>query len=202
MKLRFVLMSLAALLVLVLDQITKLWISSSMQVGQSTSLIEGYIRLRYTQNTGAAFGIFSDSTGILSIVSLVVIVGIVVAFVRLGNPTWLSVLAAGLVLGGALGNLADRVRLGYVVDFVEVFKPQLNLNNVVYTFPVFNAADSAITVGVVLILIGLLFGKTGEPAPSGAEIAAPPAGTDLLPSSPAPPAEPDTDSKGASLAGR
>jgi len=195
-------MSLAALLVLVLDQITKLWISNSMQVGQSNSLIEGYIRLRYTQNTGAAFGIFSDSTGILSIVSLVVIVGIVVAFVRLGNPTWLSVLAAGLVLGGALGNLADRVRLGYVVDFVEVFKPQLNLNNVVYTFPVFNAADSAITVGVVLILIGLLFGKTGEPAPARVEIAAPPAGTDLLPSSPAPPAEPDTDSKGASLAGR
>src|SRR4029077_19390246 len=125
--------------VLVLDQVTKLWISSSLELGQTSPIIDGYIRLRYTQNTGAAFGIFSDSTGILSIVSLVVIVGIVVAFVRLGNPTWLSVLAAGLVLGGALGNLADRVRLGYVVDFVEVFKPQLNLNNVVYTFPVFNA---------------------------------------------------------------
>jgi signal peptidase II len=202
MKLRFVLMSLAALVVLVVDQVTKLSISNSLQVGQTSSLIEGYVRLRYTQNTGAAFGIFSDRTGILSIVSLVVIVGIVVAFVRLGNPTWLSVLAAGLVLGGALGNLADRVRLGYVVDFIEVFKPQLILNNVVYTFPVFNAADSAITVGVVLILIGLLFGKTGEPSHSRVDTPAPPAGTDLLPSSTPAPGEPDTDSKSASLAGR
>jgi signal peptidase II len=201
MKLRFVLMSLAALVVLVVDQATKLLISNSLQVGQSSSLIEGYIRLRYTQNTGAAFGIFSDKTGILSIISLVVIVGIVVAFVRLGNPTWLSVLAAGLVLGGALGNLADRVRLGYVVDFIEVFKPQLNLNNVVYTFPVFNAADSAITVGVILILIGLLFGKTGEPATARADTTTP-AGTDLLPSSSTAPGEPDPDSKSASLAGQ
>jgi lipoprotein signal peptidase len=124
-----------------------------------------------------------------------------VAFVRLGNPTWLSVLAAGLVLGGALGNLADRVRLGYVVDFIEVFKPQLNLNNVVYTFPVFNAADSAITVGVILILIGLLFGKTGEPATARADTTTP-AGTDLLPSSSTAPGEPDPDSKSASLAGQ
>src|SRR6266700_1598919 len=112
MKRSFILMSLAALVVLVLDQVTKLWISSSLEVGEISPIIEGYIRLRYTQNTGAAFGIFSDSTGVLSIVSLIVIVGIVVAFVRLGNPSWLSVLAAGLVIGGALGNFADRIALG------------------------------------------------------------------------------------------
>jgi signal peptidase II len=202
MKLRYILISLAALVVLAADQVTKLWISSSMQVGETSSVIDSYVRFRYTQNTGAAFGIFADSTGILSIISLLVIVGIVVAFVRLGNPTWLSVLAAGLVLGGALGNLADRVRLGYVVDFIEVFKPQLNFNNVVYTFPVFNVADSAITVGVILILIVLLFGKTGEPAPAAVDNATPAPGPDLQPSPSAAPGEPESDSKSASLAGR
>ncbi len=187
-------MSLAALVVLVLDQVTKLWISSSLEVGQTSSVIEGYVRLRYTQNTGAAFGIFSDSTGILSIVSLVVIVGIVVAFVRLGNPSWLSVLAAGLVIGGALGNLTDRIRLGYVRDFIEVYRPQLTINNTVYTFPVFNTADSAITVGVILILVGLLFGKTGEPALAEIDTTTPPLDTDMPT-----PTEPETDPKSAVL---
>ena len=86
-----------------------------------------------------------------------IITGIVVAFVRLGNPTTMSTLASGLVVGGALGNLVDRVRLGYVVDFVEVYGPHLEFNNTIYTFPVFNVGDSGITVGVILILIGLLF---------------------------------------------
>src|SRR5215217_4939537 len=163
MRRSFILMGLTALAVLVLDQATKFWISSSMTVGQNIAVIEGFARLRYTQNKGAAFGIFSDATGILSIISLVIIVGILVAFVRLGHPGRLSVLAAGLVVGGALGNLLDRVRLGYVVDFIEVFNPHLQINNTVYTFPVFNVADSAITIGVILILLGLLFTK--EPSP-------------------------------------
>ncbi len=163
MKPSFILMSLAAVMVLVLDQITKLWVASTMEVGFSISVIEGFARLRYTHNKGAAFGMFADSTGLLSILSLLVIVGILVAFVRLGSPTRLSMLAAGLVVGGALGNLLDRVRLGYVVDFVEVYGPQLKLNNTVYTWPVFNVADSAITVGVILILFSLLFGKTDLP---------------------------------------
>lgn len=182
-------MSLAALLILALDQLTKLWISTGMELGQSNSVIEGYVRFRYTHNTGAAFGIFADSTGILSIISLLVIVGILIAFVRLGHPSWVSVLAAGLVTGGALGNLADRIRLGYVVDFVEVYTPQVRLNNMVYTFPVFNVADSAITVGVILILLNMLFGKSSE---------APPTRADATPS----PADTEAEANNASLVGR
>lgn len=150
-------MALAALVIVILDQLTKLWIASSLQVGGSISVVDGIARLRYTHNTGAAFGMLSDSTGFLSIVSLVVIIGILVAFVRFGSHTRLSVLAAGLVVGGALGNLVDRIRLGYVVDFFEVYNPNLKINNTVYTFPVFNVADSAITVGVIIILITLIF---------------------------------------------
>jgi signal peptidase II len=193
MKRSFILMWVAALLVMLLDQATKFWISSSMTVGQDIPVIAGFARLRYTQNRGAAFGIFADATGILSIVSLLIIVGILVAFVRLGHPGRLSVLAAGLVVGGALGNLVDRVRLGYVVDFVEVYGPQVKINNTVYTFPVFNAADSAITVGVILILASLVFSK--EPSPSTADNAAAPGEIDTPT-----PAGPDTEAKNASLA--
>ena len=191
MKRSFILMSVTALVVLLLDQATKYWISSSMTVGQDIAVITGFARLRYTQNSGAAFGIFADSTGILSIISLVVIVGILVAFVRLGHPNRLSVLAAGLVVGGALGNLLDRVRLHYVVDFIEVYNPQLKLNNTVYTFPVFNVADSAITIGVILILLSLLFSKEPSPADNAATT-----GDIDMPTS----TEPDAEAKNASLA--
>jgi signal peptidase II len=114
--------------------------------------------------------------------------------VRLGKLSWLSVLAAGLVLGGALGNLVDRVRLGYVVDFIEVYRPQITINNTVYIFPVFNVADSAITVGVILILIGLLFGKSNETAPAKVDATIPSANPETTS-----PQEPDADSDSAAL---
>lgn len=159
-KTQFTVMLIAAAVVLVIDQLTKLWVASSMERGGMVSVIDGVARLRYTQNTGAAFGMFQDATGILSILSLLVIIGILITFVRVGHPGSLSVLAAGLVVGGAVGNLVDRVRLGYVVDFFEVYGPHIEINHTIYTFPVFNVADSGITVGVILILIGLIFGDT------------------------------------------
>jgi signal peptidase II len=168
-----------------------------MIVGQDIPVIQGFARLRYTHNSGAAFGLFSDATGILSIISLVVIVGILVAFVRLGHPGRLSVLAAGLVVGGALGNLVDRVRLGYVVDFVEVYGAQVKIGNTVYTFPVFNVADSAITVGVILILATLLFTGNKEPVPTVEGSTASTGDTDLTSSDVS-----DTDTKSTSLAPR
>jgi signal peptidase II len=152
-------LALTALVVLVLDQLTKWWIASNLEVGKSFWIIEGFVRLRHTHNTGAAFGIFQDSTGVLSILSLVIISGILIAFVRWGNLSKLSVFAAGLIVGGALGNLVDRVRLGYVVDFIDVYNPHLDIGGTIYTFPVFNVGDSGITIGVILIMIGLLFGK-------------------------------------------
>jgi len=159
MRKKLTLMLTTALVVLILDQLAKWWISSNMQVGGMISIIDGFGRLRYTHNTGAAFGFLRDASGILSIVSPIVIAGIVIVFVRLGSPTRLSTLAAGLIVGGALGNLIDRIRLGYVVDFIEVYNPHLDLGGTIYTFPVFNVGDSAITIGVILILAGLIFAK-------------------------------------------
>ena len=171
----YIFMAVAAAVVLVLDQLTKLWVTSAMEPGDMVSIVDGFARLRYTQNSGAAFGLFPDASGIISVLALLVIMGILVAFVRLGHPGKLSVLAAGLVVGGALGNLLDRLRLGSVVDFVDVYGPRLQLGDRIYTWPVFNVADSAITVGVILVMAGILFmGETEKreaksvPAPTTA----------------------------------
>jgi signal peptidase II len=152
-------MALIALVVLVLDQLTKAWIASNMAVHETREIVEGVVRLRYTQNTGAAFGFFQGWTGALSIAAATIVVAILMSATRVSNGNRANMLALGLVLGGALGNLADRVRLGYVVDFFEVHGLRLNLNDTVYTWPVFNVADSAITIGVILLIVTLIFGK-------------------------------------------
>lgn len=154
--------------VVILDQLAKGWIVSNIVSHDARVIIEGFVRLRYTENSGAAFGLFQGWTGVLSIAALAIISGIVLSASRMGSGSRLLMVGLGLVLGGALGNLTDRLRLGYVVDFIEVYGPHINLNGTVYTFPVFNVADSAITVGVILIMAVLLFSKEEkkEPVPS------------------------------------
>ena len=161
-------MALAAGLVLVLDQLTKAWIVSNIIPNGTREVINGFARLRYTENTGAAFGLFQGWTGILSILAVVVVMAIIASAQRVGNGSRMSMLALGLVTGGAIGNLIDRVRLGYVVDFIEVYAARVNVNNTVYTFPVFNVADSAISIGVILLLLTLFLQKD-EPAPVSAD---------------------------------
>ena len=132
---------LIALVVVVGDQLSKTWIRSNLALGQS--LPEGeFFRLTHVQNTGAAFGIFQNHTFPLAIVSLVGAGGILFytffvcrRFPLLNNM--ISKAALGSVLGGIVGNLIDRLSLGYVTDFIGVG-----------TFPAFNVADSAVTVGV------------------------------------------------------
>ncbi|HUP28035.1 MAG TPA: signal peptidase II [Chloroflexia bacterium] len=159
-------MAAAAGIVFVTDQLTKAWATANISSHEVRPVIEGFLRLRYTENTGAAFGLFQGWTGALSILAVAVVLAIVASAQRVGNGSRLSMLALGLVTGGALGNLADRVRLGYVVDFIEAHGLRANFNNTIYTFPVFNVADSAISVGVVLLVVTLFFGgKADEPMP-------------------------------------
>ena len=152
-------MVVAAVVVLILDQLTKAWVVANIAQRGPQEIIEGFARLRYTENTGAAFGLFEGWTGLLSILAGVIVVAIIVSAQRVDNGTRTSMLALGLVTGGAIGNLVDRVRLGYVVDFIDVHALRVNLNNTVYTFPVFNVADSAISIGVVLLLLTLFMHK-------------------------------------------
>jgi signal peptidase II len=113
---------------------------------RSIPLLGEYIRLTYVQNRGAAFGLLQDQTAFFILVGVVVIVVIVASYRQLKEPGWGLNLCLGLQMGGALGNLADRIRYGYVVDFFDLTY-----------WPVFNVADSAICVGVAMLAWNLLF---------------------------------------------
>jgi signal peptidase II len=140
---------LIALLVVAADQLSKIWIRSSLPVGQSI-FEAGFFRITHVHNTGAAFGLFQGQSFLLTIVALLGITGLLVyalviyrRFPLSGNMLGRPVL--GLVLGGAVGNLIDRLRFGYVTDFIDVG-----------LWPAFNIADSAITIGVILLAYSLL----------------------------------------------
>ena len=133
-----------AVTVVVVDQLTKAWLTSFLAPGQSVDVIGDLIRLVHGQNNGGLFGLFSGQAVPFAVVSLVV-VGLIVAYhARSGRNPYLSV-TLGLLLGGAVGNLIDRLRLGYVVDFVDAGVGDLRW----YTF---NVADAAISFAILLLL--------------------------------------------------
>ena len=140
---------LAAVLVVVADQLSKLWIRSNLLVGQSLFEI-GFFRITHIHNTGAAFGLFRGHSLMLTVVALfgVAVLLLYVFFFYRHYPLLnnrLSRVALGLVLGGTIGNLIDRLQFDYVTDFIDFT-----------VWPVFNIADSAITVGVIIIAYSLL----------------------------------------------
>jgi signal peptidase II len=137
--------SLVALLVIALDQVSKFFIKANMNLGQSIP-DEGLFRITYSTNEGMVFGLFANQT---FLITLTAIVGIAAIIIYSRYPMFNHALvrvALGLMLGGAIGNLIDRIRLGEVTDFIDVG-----------AWPVFNLADSAVVVGVVLVIFYLLF---------------------------------------------
>ena len=130
--------------VLVLDQVTKAWLVSFLQPGQSVSVVGDYVRLVHSQNNGGLFGLFRGQALVFGLVSIVVVALIVLYHGRAGGGRYLSI-TLGLLLGGALGNLVDRLRLGYVVDFVDAGLGDLRW----YTF---NVADAGISFSLLLLL--------------------------------------------------
>ena len=135
--------------VLTVDQVTKVWLVSILPAeGQRLSVIDDLVRLVHSHNSGALFGLFKDQALLFGLVSLGVVALIVWYHGSSGRNTLLSV-ALGLLLGGAVGNLLDRLRLGYVVDFVDAGIGDLRF----YTF---NAADAAISCAILLLLLSAL----------------------------------------------
>jgi len=134
-----------ALVVFAADQISKYLVRSHLALGQSWPP-DAPVRLTFQTNTGAAFGLLQDQGIFLMLVALVVI-GVILFYHRfLGQDTWLIRASLGLQLGGALGNLVDRIRDGFVTDFIDL-----------QVWPIFNLADSAICVGVAILAYYLLF---------------------------------------------
>ena len=133
-----------AVVVVVLDQLTKAWLVANVAMGEVREVFGETVRLVYHQNSGALFGLFRDQAIVFGLLSMVVI-GLIVGYhARSGRSRYMSI-ALGFLLGGAIGNLLDRLRLGYVVDFVDIGIGNLRF----YTF---NIADSAISTAIVLLV--------------------------------------------------
>lgn len=144
-----------SVLTVALDQLTKVWILSDFRVGNSIPVVPGFFNLTYIQNTGAAFGIFASAEPAFRIpfftgVPLVALFAIGTVFRRLPATELRLSSALSLVIGGAVGNFLDRARWSHVIDFLDFHWNHL------YHFPAFNVADSAICVGVILLLIDLV----------------------------------------------
>jgi signal peptidase II len=123
------------------DQLTKLAIRVWLAPIQSLPVIPSILHLTYVQNTGAAFGLFQGHTVTFILLSAAVAAWIVLELMRKRHRRWSIELAMALILGGAIGNLVDRLVFGYVIDFIDV-----------RVWPVFNVADSSITIGVGLLM--------------------------------------------------
>ena len=136
--------------ILAMDQATKALVKNLMMVGESIPA-NGPVRLTYIQNTGSAFGLFTNQTFALTIAAAVGVVIIAIVFFKSGGASKLLAISLTMQMAGAIGNLIDRVAYGYVVDFVD-FR----------VWPVFNVADSSITIGFVLLAIALLFSKDSK----------------------------------------
>jgi signal peptidase II len=143
-----VVLLLVAALLTVADQVTKALVVANLEVGQRVSVIGDLVQIWHAQNRGAAFSLLQGETLLFLAVSLLAL-GMVVYFHRSfrGRSTWLHVLL-GVVLAGTLGNFIDRLRQGYVTDFVSVGFGDLR-------FPAFNVADSSLTIGIGILVIYL-----------------------------------------------
>ena len=147
-----------AAIVAVADQLTKAWVVQAFP--QPTEIVGDLLRITIVHNTGGIFGLFGDSAALLAAASTVVIALIVLYQAREGmRQHWLLSVALGLLLGGAVGNLIDRLRLGYVIDFVDAGVGGFRW----YTF---NVADSAISMSIVLLIGLALFGERLAARPS------------------------------------
>lgn len=153
-KILILLMICTLILIIIADLITKYF---TVEIDQE--LIPGFIKIFYTQNTGAAWSIFSGSQIALVIISIIAIIFIFTyAIYQKTSASKLLYISFGFILGGALGNLFDRLIFGYVRDFIK-----LEFMN----FPIFNIADSALTIGVILLCICLIIAGVKESKKNG-----------------------------------
>jgi len=150
--------------IIFLDQLTKQQIMQSMRLHESIPIIPNLFSLTYIRNPGAAFGLLAGSSisfrmvffGLTSIFALGLLGTILL---RMPEEDWMGRISVAGILGGAIGNLVDRLRFGEVIDFIDVYIEH-------YHWPAFNVADSAITVGVIFLIVHFAFEKRTEPPPA------------------------------------
>ncbi|MEO6910269.1 MAG: signal peptidase II [Edaphobacter sp.] len=150
-----------AALVIVLDRASKIWIVHHINPGYAINVVPGVFRLTHVLNTGAAFSLFADSASPVLLrnsligFSILAVIIVLAMIWRTGRTLSLTGIALALILGGAIGNLYDRLRFGHVVDFLEV-------HIVHYHWPDFNIADSCIVIGACLLLLEIFRPQGGN----------------------------------------
>ena len=155
------LLGLVGTAIILLDQVTKVYIMQTMRLHESIPVIEGFFSLTYIRNPGAAFGLLASASsgfrtiffGLTSIFALVLLTTI---FFRMRTEDRLGQISVSAILGGAIGNLFDRVRYGEVIDFLDFFVGG-------YHWPAFNVADAAISVGVFFLIFHFALEKPDTP---------------------------------------
>jgi signal peptidase II len=141
--------------VIVADRLTKNWVSAHVRLGGAIPIIPRVLRITHWTNEGAAFSLFADSASphavrwTLVTFTLVAAVAILIVLLRIGNQFTLTTIALALILGGAIGNVHDRILYGSVVDFIEV-------HIFTYHWPDFNLADSSVVIGACLLMLDSL----------------------------------------------
>jgi signal peptidase II len=148
-----------ALVVIIADQFTKRIVEQTIPLYDSVPFIGHWFQFTHTQNTGAAFSLFQNGGAIFIVIAAIVTVFILYYAPRLPESDWQSRVALGLQLGGALGNVIDRLRQGYVTDFLHFQIPEIG-----FDWPVFNIADSSIFVGVVTLFVLSYLRERGMPS--------------------------------------
>ena len=150
---------LVAILVVLLDQATKEWVRGAFSLHESLPVVPGFFHLTYIRNTGAAWGMFSGQNLALAVLAFAMLAALVLFRRKFLPPGRHHRVALGLLCGGIVGNLFDRLRLDYVVDFLDFFHRG-------WHFPAFNVADAAICVGVAIYVLGTLLAPApAAPAP-------------------------------------
>ena len=131
---------------ILIDQIIKIIITTNLKFTESINVIKNFFRITYLQNNGAAFSILSGNRIFLILITLIALLIIYIFLIKNKNINKIEAICYGTLIGGIIGNLIDRVRLGYVIDY-------LDFNIINYNYPVFNFADICIVVSAILLLI-------------------------------------------------
>jgi signal peptidase II len=156
---RWALFGVLAAGIIVLDQLSKAWVVGDLALGDGFRVLGDWVRIVHWRNSGILFGMLPQSAGAFAIASLVV-AGLIVFYHAKAGRGLVVTLALGLLLGGAIGNLVDRVRFGSVVDFVD-------MGIGAWRFYTYNVADAAISTAIVLLVLMAVFPRLGEWAPDG-----------------------------------
>ena len=149
---------LVALGIILLDQASKEWVRHAFALHESVPVVPGFFHLTYIRNTGAAWGMFSGQNLVLALLAVVMLAALLFFRRKILPPGRLHRVALGLLCGGIVGNLFDRLRLDYVTDFLDFFWRG-------WHWPAFNVADAAICTGVGIYILGSLFARAPAAGP-------------------------------------